>query len=331
MRKVDANSILVEQGANALLNKFDKALRPSSESRVAPGDDKPPAAGMMRPRSLLAVKSRDDLLVSAWLKRQLPQRDYLLGNVFCTTSRWLIFGDTGIGKTLFAMSKAAAMASGDPFLVWDGRRKARVIYIDGEMPAETFKERMQLIADEFGEDLTLFGYNRDVLGPDEMQPLNTPEGAKWLWREIEAVKPDVIFFDSIMCLLAGTMGEEESWAPVKLLMRKISSNRIGQVWLHHTGHDSSRGFGTKTREWEMDTVVSLTTSTDERGSVGRVQEGAAAHAADGGAVQAARHRPRSKRLDHLDRRGNDHDEGEAGPQRDRRPQDGPARRLRPPR
>jgi hypothetical protein len=41
-------------------------------------------------------------------------------------------------------------------------------------------------------------------------------------------------------------------------MRKISSRRIGQVWLHHTGHDTSKGFGTKTREWEMDTVVSLT-------------------------------------------------------------------------
>jgi hypothetical protein len=38
-----------------------------------------------------------------------------------------------------------------------------------------------------------------------MQPLNTPEGEKWLWREIEAAKPDAIVFDSIMCLLAGTM------------------------------------------------------------------------------------------------------------------------------
>jgi hypothetical protein len=195
----------------------------------------------------------------------LPLRDYLLGNVFCTTSRWLIFGDTGIGKTLFAMSMAGAMASSNPFLGWEGHRKARVLYLDGEMPAETFKERMQLIADECGSDLPLFGYNRDVLRPSEMQPLNTPEGEKWLWREIEAAKPDAIVFDSIMCLLAGTMSEEESWAPVKLLMRKISSNRIGQIWLHHTGHDSSRSFGTKTREWEMDTVLSLTTAADEQG------------------------------------------------------------------
>ena len=48
-------------------------------------------------------------------------------------------------------------------------------------------------------------------------------------------------------------------------MRKISSKRIAQIWLHHTGHDTSRGFGTKTREWEMDTVVSLATGKDDQG------------------------------------------------------------------
>src|SRR5271155_3202121 len=41
-------------------------------------------------------------------------------------------------------------------------------------------------------------YNRDVLGNDDMPPLNTPEGATWLMREIEVVKPDLIIFDSIM-------------------------------------------------------------------------------------------------------------------------------------
>jgi len=51
-------------------------------------------------------------------------------------------------------------------------------------------------------------YNRDVLGNDDMPPLNTPEGATWLMREIEVVKPDLIIFDSIMCLLAGAMSEE---------------------------------------------------------------------------------------------------------------------------
>jgi hypothetical protein len=42
------------------------------------------------------------------------------------------------------------------------------------------------------------------------------------------------------------------------MLRQISQQRCSQIWLHHTGHDTSKGFGTKTREWQMDTVLSLT-------------------------------------------------------------------------
>jgi hypothetical protein len=38
------------------------------------------------------------------------------------------------------------------------------VYLDGEMPAETFKERMEIIAGRYGSDLDLFGFNREVLG-----------------------------------------------------------------------------------------------------------------------------------------------------------------------
>jgi hypothetical protein len=193
---------------------------------------------------------RKELLLSSWLKRDLPQRDYLLGGVICTTSRWLVFGDTGIGKTLLALGIAGAVASGRSFLNWEGSgRRARVMYLDGEMPAETHKERMALIAEDYGNDLPLYGYNREVLPDGAMPPLNTPEGQKWLSKEIEAVRPGLIVFDSIMCLLVGSLGEEESWAPIKPLVRQLSSKR-------------SKSFGTKTREWEMDTVAGLAKAND---------------------------------------------------------------------
>jgi len=214
------------------------------------------------PFTTKSYQPRSNLLLSSWLTRELPPRDYLLGGVLCTTSRWLIFGETGIGKTLFAFDLAGAVAAAGDLLNWAGQRRARVMYLDGEMPAETFKERMKVVADRYGNDLELYGYNREVLPDGEMPPLNTEEGEKWLWREIDAIKPDLIIFDSIMCLLAGSMAEEESWAPVKLLVRKTSSKRIAQIWLHHTGHDTTKGFGTKTREWEMDTVVSLIKADD---------------------------------------------------------------------
>jgi hypothetical protein len=201
---------------------------------------------------------RGNYRLDAWLEMQLPPRDHLLGSLMCSTSRWLIFGDTGVGKTIFALcGLAGAMASGLALFDWVGRRRIRVMYLDGEMPAETFKERMELTAKLWGVELEIYGYNRDVLPDGAMPPLNTEEGQKWLWREIDLVQPNAIFFDSAMCLLQGSLKDEETWLPMKPFVRQISARRIAQIWLHHTGHDTQRGYGTKPMQWEMDTVAGL--------------------------------------------------------------------------
>jgi hypothetical protein len=199
---------------------------------------------------------RASLTLSAWLDKDIPERDFLLGNVMCTTSRWFVIGETGIGKTLFGGSIGGAIAKGAGFLNWEGRRPARVMYLDGELPVETFKERMELIASRYGRDIPFFGYNREDLGLDGMPPLNTPAGQVWLRREIEAIKPDLILFDSIMCLLVGSMLEEATWAPMKPLVCELSARHIAQVWFNHA-NDLGKSFGDKTREWEMDTVAKL--------------------------------------------------------------------------
>jgi hypothetical protein len=112
------------------------------------------------------------LTVAAWRTRALPPRDYLFEDVLCTTSRWLIHGDTGVGKTLFGLELGFAAGGGKHFIGWRGVRPARVMYLDGEMPAETLKERIEAAASIYG-DVDLIAYNRDVLTADDMPPLNT--------------------------------------------------------------------------------------------------------------------------------------------------------------
>jgi RecA-family ATPase len=172
----------------------------------------------------IPIEPRSDLLLSSWVERKLPQRDYLLGGVFSTTSRWMIFGETGVGKTLLGTDIAGAVAAGKELLGWKGsQRRSRVMYLDGELPAETFQERMRLVADLYGRDIPLFGYNRDALKDGDLPPLNTDKGQEWLWQEIDAVQPDAIIFDSIMSLLGGSMSDEESWEPIKSLVRLLSA------------------------------------------------------------------------------------------------------------
>jgi AAA domain len=191
-------------------------------------------------------------------------RDFLLGGVMCTTSRWFVFGETGIGKTLLFMDLGAAVAAAMAFLNWPGQRRARVMYLDGELPLETFKERMQLIAARYGDDIQFYGYNREDLGDDRLPPLNTEQGQNWLRREIDAIKPDLIIFDSIFCLLVGSAKEEDTWAPVKTLVRELTRRHISRIWLNQA-NEIGKSFGDKTREWEMDTVVKLSRPIDEGG------------------------------------------------------------------
>lgn len=201
--------------------------------------------------------SRSDITLAAWLEKDIPPRDYLLGSVMSSTSRWHLYGQTGLGKTLFCLNLAAAIAAGQPFLAWEQRPPRRVMYIDGEMPADTFKERMEQIAEVYGSELQLYGYNRDDLGDETIPPLNTTQGEAWLMNEIATIKPELIVFDSVMALLIGNMKEEEPWEPVKVMIRRITSMRIAQIWMDHAGHNASKAYGTSTKMWEMDTSVKL--------------------------------------------------------------------------
>jgi hypothetical protein len=59
-------------------------------------------------------------------------------------------------------------------------------------------------------------------------------------------------------LIAGSMVDEEAWAQTLPWVKSLTRRCIGQLWVHHTGHDETKGYGTKTREWQMDVVIHLT-------------------------------------------------------------------------
>jgi hypothetical protein len=75
---------------------------------------------------------------------------------------------------------------------------------------------------------------------------------------------DFIIFDNIMSLLGGEMKETEPWQKALPWMLSLTKRGIGQAWAHHTGHDESRSYGDKSREWGLDTVIHLTGAKRER-------------------------------------------------------------------
>jgi AAA domain len=200
--------------------------------------------------------------MSQWVNRSnIPSPDPLLGHVFMTGSRILLSAETGLGKTQIGMAWATAMALGKDFLHWKSHRLAKVLYIDGELPRYILQKRARLAYGFFDIDPSqpnlppgpLLLSHEDNL---DMPPIDTAEGQKWLDQKINSMgKLDFIVFDNMQALCSGNMKDEEGWRPLKGYARKLATLGIGQLWIHHTGLNTARAYGTSTREWGMQTVI----------------------------------------------------------------------------
>lgn len=197
------------------------------------------------------------LTISQWMDRDLPEPDFLLGHVFTTTSRALLVGPTGLGKTNFLLQLAMNCAAGVSFLSWQGRRMAKVLYIDGEMSRRLFKQRIADTVKRLGNAPIGFHAlsHEDIEG---FAPINTAQGQACIDAVIDRIGVvDLIVLDSIMCLTAGDMKDGEAWRETIPYVRSLTRRNIGQIWAHHTGHDESKSYGDKTKEWQLDTVMHM--------------------------------------------------------------------------
>ena len=202
-------------------------------------------------------KPRAALLVEEWLARELPEPVFCLGSWLTTTTRALLYAPTGIGKSMLALAMAFAISGGNSLMHWPGRRQLRVLYIDGEMAQRLLKRR---IADEAKRSNSqppgLYVLNTADI--EDFRPLDDARGRLAIDNEIARIGgADLVIFDNIMALLGGDMRDEESWRKTLDWQKRLTRRHIGQLWIHHTGHDESKGYGTKTREWQMDTVIAL--------------------------------------------------------------------------
>jgi hypothetical protein len=225
----DWNDTLKQGGSEAVRERFDNVIR------IAP-EPAPP------------------IKLSEWLARSdLKEPDKLLGSLLTTTCRAIIAGPTGLGKTLFGLAVAFAIIRNESFAHWCAGQPGRVGYFDGEMPRTEIKRRLLGNAKGGAPD-NLYIISREDF--EDMPPLNTVEGQVWADKIIATHGPfQLIIFDNIQSLLTGNMKDEELWAAVLPWVRSLTKRQIGQLWFHHTGHDETRSYGSKAKEWQMDTVA----------------------------------------------------------------------------
>lgn len=172
-------------------------------------------------------------------------------------TRTFLVGTTGVGKTLFGYELVGGMTGGAGFLHWTCDRPSRWIIIDGEMPDDLIKERINEVLERHSvsfENLLIYSVGREVSWAPPMPPLNTTEGHAWVLKLAETMKPDGILFDNLMSLSPGNHAEPDTWIKTVPLVMALTRVGIAQVWCDHTGWNADRQYGTSTKAWTFDTV-----------------------------------------------------------------------------
>lgn len=178
----------------------------------------------------------------------------------------MLYAMRGVGKTYVALSLAYAIASGgEMFGKWSAPQPARVVYLDGEMPARTLQDRLVNIAAGSPSDIT----NPDmlqILTPDlqecGMPNIATPEGQ-------QAIEPfiadaDLVVIDNLATLARyGRCNEEESWTPIQGWLLDLRRRGKSALIVHHTGKSGDQR-GTIAKEDILETVFALKRPADYR-------------------------------------------------------------------
>ena len=235
-----------------------------SESRGNTSGNGLPGTATNEPQGLRCMDYQD-FMVKAY-----PPRKMLLAPVIPRQGLCMLYAPRGVGKTFASLSIAHAVASGGGvFGRWNAPEPARVLFIDGEMPAVTLQERLRDIA--AGSASVIASSDMlQIITPDEqdgpMPNLATPAGQAAVEPFLAGV--DLVVLDNLATLArGGRANDEESWLPVQTWLLGLRRRGIAALCIHHAGKGGDQR-GTSAKEDVLDTVISLRRPADYKADEG---------------------------------------------------------------
>ena len=198
-----------------------------------------------------------DIGVGEFLDLDIPAQPSLLAPWLPAKGLTMVFSDRGVGKTYFGLGVAYAVATGGEFLRWSAEAPHKVVYVDGEMPAETLQERLRgIIGSNESIDLNnLFRLATPDLQAAAMPDLATKEGQAMVEELLDGTK--LLILDNLSCLCRqGIENDAESWLPMQTWLLDLRRRGISVLVIHHA---NKSGFqrGTSRKEDVLDTVIAL--------------------------------------------------------------------------
>jgi hypothetical protein len=187
---------------------------------------------------------------------KLVPRRKLLGDWFCESDCGFIFAFRGVGKTWFALAIAQALSSGGNLGDWQAHEKVKVLYADGEMPADLMRARCAGLE---GNNDNLQFLNHEILFDRTGKVLNitNPEVQQAITQRCIRSGAKVLILDNLSTLASGMKeNEADSWERLNNWLLDLRRRKIAVVIVHHAGR-SGEMRGTSRREDNVFWIIAL--------------------------------------------------------------------------
>lgn len=189
-----------------------------------------------------------------------PPIEYIFYPCLPTQGIAFIYAATGVGKTLFTLNMAYAIAGGGSFLKYQCPKPRKVLYVDGEMPFNQVHNRLMQIAERQGE--LDFKNNFALITPDKILPYRVPkideEEGQFIYKELLIKREfEVVIFDNLSMLTSVDENKSNEWKIVQDWLLHLRSLGKTVIVVHHAGKDKNGYRGTSRMLDCVDTAISL--------------------------------------------------------------------------
>ena len=185
---------------------------------------------------------------------QFKPRQYLLAPWLREQESCMVYAATGVGKSLFALSAAIAIAGDGEFLGWKPEAKKdgkpwRVLYVDGEMHVADIQERAQqlragipLVDQGKAKDNLLFLARQHQHGGVQFPSITELAGQQFIVERIKDEHLNLVVLDNFSTL--GEVEDENSAASfnaIQQFLLQLKVHEVATILVHHTGEAGRAG------------------------------------------------------------------------------------------
>ena len=247
---------------------------PQTQSARQPEEKTPPPPTPAKQPALRPNGTRPLWTISlgSLLALDLPPREHLIAPWLRQGESAMIYAPTGVGKSLFALSLALAIAGGGEYLNWNAPKQRTVLYVDGEMPIDDIKDRAAMLLPSVGGDPEAASENmifmarqyQDRNADMEFPDLATEQGRDAILRMALEQGAELVILDNLSTL--ATIDDENSAsafnAPVAFLL-KMKQAGLACILIHHAGKGNSGTYrGSSKIATTFEVIIGLSKHSD---------------------------------------------------------------------